>query len=86
MYIIADAQTATDVAGEMSIVADTFRWCKTCSKACTAAVEMLAVSGMSFDIWKVTHDPQYKCRIVPRQLDQLNLETLNGPIAAEANL
>lgn len=33
----------TDVAAEMDALKDTLRHCKTCFKACTAAVEMLAV-------------------------------------------
>lgn len=34
----------TDIAGEMDALTETFRDCKTCLKACTAAVDMLAVS------------------------------------------
>ena len=34
---------ATDIAAEMDTLRDTLRHCKTCLKACTAAVEMLAV-------------------------------------------
>jgi hypothetical protein len=34
---------ATDIAAEMDTLKDSFRHCKTCLKACTAAVEMLAV-------------------------------------------
>ena len=33
----------TDVAGEMHALTDTLRDCKTCHKACVAAVEMLVV-------------------------------------------
>ncbi|PPQ90411.1 hypothetical protein CVT25_014929 [Psilocybe cyanescens] len=39
---------ATDVAGEMSALTETFTACKICCKACTAAVEMLAVSSIAF--------------------------------------
>lgn len=35
--------TVTDIAAEMDTLKDTLRHCKTCLKACTAAVEMLAV-------------------------------------------
>ncbi|KAJ6627261.1 hypothetical protein B0H10DRAFT_1779846 [Mycena sp. CBHHK59/15] len=48
-------ETHTDVAGEMETLVYIFQSCSTCHKACTAAVEMLA----------------YKCRRVPRRLDQL---------------
>ncbi|PPQ63512.1 hypothetical protein CVT24_004740 [Panaeolus cyanescens] len=47
--------SATDVAGEMGALTDTLSECKTCQKACIAAVEMLA----------------YKCHRLPRRLDQL---------------
>jgi len=47
---------ATDVAGEMDALTDTFRDCKTCHKACTAAVEMLEVRVTSafstFLLWQ----------------------------------
>jgi len=36
-------ESVTDVAAEMDALRDTLRHCKTCLKACTAAVEMLAV-------------------------------------------
>ncbi|KAH9487124.1 hypothetical protein JR316_0001192 [Psilocybe cubensis] len=48
--------SATDVAGEMSALTETFVACKSCYKACTAAVEMLA----------------YKCKRLPRRLDQVS--------------
>ncbi|KAJ7666451.1 hypothetical protein B0H17DRAFT_265333 [Mycena rosella] len=48
-------ETNTDVAGEMEILVYIFQSCSTCCKAFTAAVQMLA----------------YKCRRVPRRLDQL---------------
>ena len=35
----------TDVAGEMDALTETFADCKTCHKACVAAVDMLAVRG-----------------------------------------
>ena len=38
--------TGTDVAGEMDALRDGLRDCETCYKACTAAVEMLAVSSI----------------------------------------
>ncbi|KAF9535530.1 hypothetical protein CPB83DRAFT_841924 [Crepidotus variabilis] len=53
--LIGRIESATDVAGEMDALTDTFQDCKMCHKACTAAVEMLA----------------YKCRRLPRRLDQL---------------
>ena len=37
----------TDVAGEMDALPDTLHDCKTCHKACVAAVEMLAVRIVS---------------------------------------
>ncbi|KAJ7293249.1 hypothetical protein C8J57DRAFT_1268508 [Mycena rebaudengoi] len=48
-------ETNTDVAGEMETLVYIFQSCAKCSKAFLAAVEMLA----------------YKCRRVPRRLDQL---------------
>ncbi|KAJ6604311.1 hypothetical protein DFH09DRAFT_305292 [Mycena vulgaris] len=48
-------ETNTDVAGEMESLVYLFQSCSTCCKAFTAAVQMLA----------------YKCRRVPRRLDQL---------------
>lgn len=45
----------TDVAGEMESLVYIFQSCATCCKAFKAAVDMLA----------------YKCRRVPRRLDQL---------------
>ncbi|KAJ7139791.1 hypothetical protein C8R44DRAFT_765443 [Mycena epipterygia] len=48
-------ETNTDVAGEMESLVYIFQSCSVCCKAFTAAVEMLA----------------YKCRRVPRRLDQL---------------
>lgn len=36
---------ATDVAAEMAIVSAVLQHCKMCNKACTAAIEMLAVSS-----------------------------------------
>ncbi|KAK7064529.1 ras protein [Favolaschia claudopus] len=48
-------ETNTDVAGEMESLVYIFQSCATCSKAFKAAVDMLA----------------YKCRRVPRRLDQL---------------
>lgn len=36
-------RAATDVAGEMDALTDTFRDCRACHKACEAAVDMLAV-------------------------------------------
>jgi len=35
-------ESSTDIAAEMGTLRDTLRHCKTCLKACTAAVEMLA--------------------------------------------
>jgi len=55
LALASDIETHTDVAGEMEILIHEFHRCKACHKACTAAVEMLA----------------YKCRRVPRRLDQL---------------
>jgi len=40
---LANYPAVTDVAGEMDAVTDILRDCKTCHKACVAAVEMLAV-------------------------------------------
>lgn len=40
----------TDVAGEMDALTDTFADCKACHKACTAAVEMLAVRDFSISV------------------------------------
>ncbi|KAF8213440.1 hypothetical protein K438DRAFT_1803978 [Mycena galopus ATCC 62051] len=48
-------ETNTDVAGEMESLVYIFQSCATCCKAFKAAVDMLA----------------YKCRRVPRRLDQL---------------
>ncbi|KAJ7042571.1 hypothetical protein C8F04DRAFT_945863 [Mycena alexandri] len=48
-------ETNTDVAGEMESLVYIFQSCSTCCKAFNAAVDMLA----------------YKCRRVPRRLDQL---------------
>ncbi|KAJ7275394.1 hypothetical protein B0H12DRAFT_256822 [Mycena haematopus] len=48
-------ETNTDVAGEMESLVYIFQSCATCCKAFNAAVDMLA----------------YKCRRVPRRLDQL---------------
>ncbi|KAJ7899974.1 hypothetical protein B0H14DRAFT_2671699, partial [Mycena olivaceomarginata] len=48
-------ETNTDVAGEMESLVYIFQSCTTCCKAFNAAVDMLA----------------YKCRRVPRRLDQL---------------
>ncbi|KAJ7462717.1 hypothetical protein B0H11DRAFT_92722 [Mycena galericulata] len=48
-------ETNTDVAGEMESLVYIFQSCSKCYKAFTAAVEMLA----------------YKCKRVPRRLDQL---------------
>ncbi|KAJ7169551.1 hypothetical protein C8R46DRAFT_201078 [Mycena filopes] len=48
-------ETNTDVAGEMESLVYIFQSCGTCYKAFNAAVDMLA----------------YKCRRVPRRLDQL---------------
>ncbi|KAJ6519475.1 hypothetical protein C8R45DRAFT_23142 [Mycena sanguinolenta] len=48
-------ETNTDVAGEMDTMLYIFQSCATCCKAFRAAVDMLA----------------YKCRRVPRRLDQL---------------
>ncbi|KAJ7770781.1 hypothetical protein DFH07DRAFT_735386 [Mycena maculata] len=48
-------ESNTDVAGEMESLVYIFQSCSKCCKAFTAAVEMLA----------------YKCRRVPRRLDQL---------------
>jgi len=48
-------ETNTDVAGEMETLLYVFQSCGKCCKAFTAAVDMLA----------------YKCRRVPRRLDQL---------------
>ncbi|KDR84793.1 hypothetical protein GALMADRAFT_217858 [Galerina marginata CBS 339.88] len=53
--LVGRIDSATDVAGEMGVLTNTFITCKICHKACTAAVEMLA----------------YKCRRLPRRLDQL---------------
>ena len=38
----------TDIAGEMDALTETFRDCKACLKACTAAVDMLAVRASIF--------------------------------------
>jgi len=48
-------ESATDIAAEMDALKDTLRHCKTCLKACTAAVEMLA----------------YKSNRIIKRLDQL---------------
>ncbi|KAF8971534.1 hypothetical protein BDZ97DRAFT_1651201 [Flammula alnicola] len=53
--LVGRIESATDVAGEMDALTNTFQDCKTCHKACIAAVEMLA----------------YKGKRVPRRLDQL---------------
>ncbi|KAF8887942.1 hypothetical protein CPB84DRAFT_1786471 [Gymnopilus junonius] len=53
--LVGRIESATDVAGEMDALTDVFLDCKTCHKACRAAVDMLA----------------YKCRRIPRILDQL---------------
>jgi len=66
-------RAATDVAGEMDALTDTFHDCKTCHKACVAAVDMLTVR-LAYschplpDLLALT---QYKCRRMPRRLDQL---------------
>lgn len=36
--------TGSDIAWEMRVLVKTFQDCKTCQKACVAAVDMLAVS------------------------------------------
>lgn len=54
-YLLGRIQSNTDVAGEMDIVRPLFTDCKTCHKACSAAVDMLG----------------YKCRRVIRRVDQL---------------
>jgi len=53
--LIGRIECVTDVAGEMDALTDTFADCKTCHKACIAAVEMLA----------------YKCKRIPRRVDQI---------------
>ncbi|KAJ7102255.1 hypothetical protein B0H15DRAFT_320774 [Mycena belliarum] len=55
LILASKIETNTDVAGEMESLVYIFQSCPTCSKAFTAAVQMLA----------------YKCRRVPRRLDQL---------------
>ncbi|KAJ7129995.1 hypothetical protein C8R43DRAFT_666540 [Mycena crocata] len=51
-------ETNTDVAGEMESLVYLYQSCRTCTRAFAAAVDMLA----------------YKCRRVPRRLDQLPAE------------
>jgi len=48
--------TDTDVTGEMASLKTKFHSCSLCLKACTAAVDMLA----------------YKCKKIPRRIDQLD--------------
>jgi len=49
-------EAGTDVAAEMSAVAQELQHCRICHKACIAAVEMLA----------------YKCRKIPTRIDRLS--------------
>ena len=44
MPCLSFSLAGTDVAAEMSVLMDYLYSCRTCHKACTAAVEMLAVS------------------------------------------
>ncbi|KAF5336845.1 hypothetical protein D9611_003181 [Ephemerocybe angulata] len=53
--LLARIETGSDIAWEMSSLVETFRDCKTCQKACIAAVDMLA----------------YKCRRIPKTLEKL---------------
>ncbi|KAF8168303.1 hypothetical protein B0H34DRAFT_55042 [Crassisporium funariophilum] len=53
--LVGRIESVTDIAGEMDTLTGTLSDCKTCHKACIAAVEMLG----------------YKCKRVPRRLDQL---------------
>jgi len=68
----------TDVAGEMATITQELpRGCKECHKACTAAVEMLAVSPYPETLSFIFIDAnlyKYKCRKAPRRIDQLPVE------------
>ena len=44
---IAHSRLATDLAAEMSVLLEQFEYCKTCHKACSAAIEMLGVKRLS---------------------------------------
>jgi len=64
----------TDVAGEMDALTDTFADCKTCHKACIAAVEMLAVRSFPnfLSLPSLIHEmDKYKCTRMPRRVDQI---------------
>ncbi|TEB26387.1 hypothetical protein FA13DRAFT_1636186 [Coprinellus micaceus] len=53
--LLARIETGNDIAWEMSSLVETLSDCKTCQKACVAAVDMLA----------------YKCRRIPKTLEKL---------------
>lgn len=56
MEDIAHGKLATDVAAEMSVLLKQFDLCKTCHKACSAAVEMLGVKHL-LNVEPFAHEP-----------------------------
>jgi len=55
MLFATQLEAATDIVAEMSVLLKQFDACKTCYKACSAAIEMLG----------------YKCNRIPRTIDYL---------------
>lgn len=66
-------ELGSDVAAEMSDLEHQFSSCRTCYNACSAAVKMLAVSGIAM-LARPTFNKlvQYKCQRLPKSIKKLD--------------